>query len=194
VEENVASVTVDIRVPGYSNIEYVYGTTNERLYTLNGTQDGTGVRKRLRFAPGKYGRARLRLGHELSVLQALASNRLRHIPRLETVLQLPDKSLCAIFSYKPVKTFQEYSDFVHTLGWEERTGEILKFAQSLAALLSEIHLAGVFRTSAYVIRGTHVQMVIYPPNAWKYARMAKCSCMIGPRLYIMSSKLFLSNE
>jgi hypothetical protein len=89
-----------------------------------------------------------------------------------------------------VKTFQEYSDFVHTLEWEERTGEILKFAQSLAALLSEVHLAGVFRTSPCVIPGTHVQMAIYPPNAWKYARMGKWSCMIGPRLYIMSSKLF----
>lgn len=180
-EEDVAAETVDISIPGYSSLGYVYGTTDERLYTLNGTEDATGARKRLRFAHGKFGRARWRLGHELSVLQVLSNSRLRHIPRLEDVIRLPDGSICAIFPFKPVRTFQEFSGFVQTLEWDQRLGEILKFAQSLAALLSEIHLAGAFRTLRVRKTVSNIQMVIYPPNAWKYVKMAKWLSMIGAK-------------
>jgi hypothetical protein len=146
-EEDITAEAVDIAIPGYSSLKYVYGTSDERLYTLDGTEDATGLRKRLRFAPGNFGRARLRLGHELSVLQALSSNRLRYIPHLENIIMLPDRSICAIFPFKPVHTFQEFANFVNSLEWGQRLGEILRFARSLAALLSEIHLGGVFRIS-----------------------------------------------
>lgn len=189
VEEDVAAEAVDIQIPGYSSLEHIYGTSDERLYTLNGTEDATGIRKRLRFAPGQFGRARLRLGHELSVLEALSSNRLRHIPHLEDVVRLRDRSICAVFPFKPVQTFQEFSDFVRTLEWGQRLGEILKFAQSLAALLSEIHLARVFRTSKFWMDFFNIQTVIYLPNGWKFVRMVRSLSMTGAKLYSSASRI-----
>jgi len=50
VDEDVAAKAVDIRIPGYSSLEYVYCTSDERLYPLNGTEDAISVQKRLRFA------------------------------------------------------------------------------------------------------------------------------------------------
>ena len=86
----------------------------------------------------------MRLGLELSILEVLARNRLRHIPYLENAIQLHDRSVCALLQFKPVQTFQ---DFVHTLDGIQRVREILKFAQSLLALLSEVHNTGIFRAS-----------------------------------------------
>lgn len=136
---------VDITVPGFTNLRYLHATTEERLYTLLGTTSA-GTRKRIRFASGQHGRARLRLRHELNVLNLLKDFNVPHIPQLEKVETLPDRGICAIYPYVPMRTFQEYSDDIKAMEWDKRLGGILQFAKSLATTLSEAHLAGIFRT------------------------------------------------
>jgi hypothetical protein len=133
-----------VSIPGFTSLAYIYGSSEERVYTLAGT-DSSGVRKRIRFAPGTHGRARLRLRHEIDVLDVLAEYRVSQIPQIEKVEYFPDRAICAISPFSPVKTFQEYLDQVVQMGPDEQIGEILKFAQSLATTLSQTHLAGVFR-------------------------------------------------
>jgi hypothetical protein len=139
------TAAVDTAISGFSDLEYVYGTSDESLYTLIGTHTESGVRKRLRFAPGNRGRARLRLQHELNVLKMLEEYDVPQIPQIEQILDLPDRSLCVVYQFLPVKTFQEYLESITNLQWDERIGEVLKFARSVTVTLSAMHLAGVFR-------------------------------------------------
>lgn len=144
-EDDDITEAVDVSIPGFTSLAYIYGTSEERVYTLVGT-DSAGIRKRLRFAPGSHGRARLRLRHELDVLNVLTEYSVAQIPQIEKVEHLPDRGICAIYPLLPVRTFQEYADEVLQMSHEQRIGEILKFAQSLATTLSQTHLAGVFRS------------------------------------------------
>jgi hypothetical protein len=64
----------------------------------------------------------------------------------EKVEALPDRTICAVYPFILVKPFQEYFEKIDAMqGWA-RLGEILKFAQSFSQILSEVHLAGVFRS------------------------------------------------
>jgi len=146
-EEGLADV-VDVSIPGFSSLKYIYGTSEERVYTLVGT-DSSGTEKRLRFAPGKHGRARLRLRHELDVLNVLAEYNVPQIPEIEKFEQFPDRGICAIYPHSPVRTFHEFLDEALKKSHDERIGEILQFAQSLTRTLSAAHIAGVFRKTPF---------------------------------------------
>lgn len=148
-EDEDLSECVDVSIPGFSSLKYIYGTSEERVYTLIGT-DSFGTQKRLRFAPGKHGRARLRLRHELDVLSVLAEYRVPLIPEIENIQQFPDRGICAVYPVLPVRTFQEYLHELLKKSHDERIGEILKFAQSLTRTLSATHLAGVFRENPFL--------------------------------------------
>jgi hypothetical protein len=143
-EEDLINEGVDVSIPGFNSLAYIYGTSEERVYTLVGT-DASGVEKRIRFAPGTHGRARLRLRHELDVLTILAEYRVPQIPEIEKIQYFPDRGLCVVYPFVPVRTFQEYLDELMQKSYNERIGDILKFAQSLAKTLSATHMAGVFR-------------------------------------------------
>lgn len=123
----------------------LYPTTEEFLYTLLGTT-ANGGRKRLRFAPGNQGRARLRLRHELDVLRILQEHAVEKVPQPEQVKSLPARGLCSIYSVRETRPFQEFVDHIAKTDWTPRLGSILKFAQSLATTLAEAHTAGIFRT------------------------------------------------
>jgi len=110
-----------------------------------------GERKRLRFAPGNQGRARLRLRHELDVLRILQQHAVEKIPQPERVDGLPDRSLCSIYSVRATRTFQQFADYIAEMDWAARLGSILKFAQSLATTLAESHTAGIFRTRVHIL-------------------------------------------
>jgi len=147
-EEEDLTEGVDVSIPGFSSLAYIYGTSEEHVYTLKGT-DASGKEKRLRFAPGSHGRARLRLRHELDVLTVLAEYRVPQIPEIEKLEHFPDRGICAVYPFVQVRTFQEYLDEVRQKSHDERIGEILKFAQSLAKTLSATHMAGVFRKNPF---------------------------------------------
>jgi hypothetical protein len=141
------SQPVDITIADFHSLEYYRTTSDDGLYTLTGV-NVDGIRKQLRFAPGKHGRARVRLLHELEVLDVLKEALARKIPQPEDVKTFPDRSVCAVYEYTPVESFQQYLRRVVAMDWRSRLGEILKFGQSLIEKLSEIHDAGIFRLIA----------------------------------------------
>jgi hypothetical protein len=139
---------VDITIPGFQSLKYLYPTSEEHLYTLTGTTSERTF-KRLRFARGKDLRARIRLRHELNVLQVLKRANLTTLPQPENVLALPDLSICAVYENNPVVSFQRYLDKITSMDWWPRLGEILRFAHSLGKTLSEVHVAGIFRSEPW---------------------------------------------
>jgi hypothetical protein len=143
-DEEDLTESVDVTIPGFHDLSYLYATTEERLYTLVGS-DPTGTLKRLRFASPQHGRARLRLLHELNVVKVFTDFDVPHILQPERVEFFADRGICAVYTFRPVRTFQEYLDEITRMDWEARLGEILKFAKSLARTLSEAHSAGIFR-------------------------------------------------
>lgn len=100
----------------------------------------------MRFAPGEHGIARHRLIHEHNVLDILKDYGTESIVFPEKVETLPDRTICAIYPFIPLKTFQEYFEKIDKMQEWARLGEILKFARSFCQILSEVHLAGVFRS------------------------------------------------
>lgn len=135
---------VNISIPGFQSLNYLSATSEEGLYTLSG-ETSKKIRKRLRYAPGTEGRAKLRLRHELNVLKVLEGVETTGIWKLEGMQNFPDKGICAIYTLRPFMTFKEYVSKLGTIEWWSRLGNILRFAQSLTKLLSSIHQAGIFR-------------------------------------------------
>jgi hypothetical protein len=136
--------TINLSIPGFESISLVCNRAEQRICTVIGTTS-TDVLKRLRFAPGAHGLARHRLIHENIVLDILKDYGCTRILQPEKVEVLSDRSICAIYPFTPAKRFQEYLDEITEMEWWLKLGEILKFAHSLAQMLSEVHLAGVFR-------------------------------------------------
>jgi hypothetical protein len=143
-EADDISQFVNAIILGFESVTFLYPMTEEHLYTLTG-HAASGLRRRLRFASGNHGRARFRLKHELNILNVLKDYGIGQIPQLDTIRRLPDGGICAIyFDSEPTK-FQDFANETIELEWPLRIGAILKFAQSLASLLSKTHTAGVFR-------------------------------------------------
>ena len=112
---------------------------------MGDTNDG--FRKRVRYAPGSPGYARLRLRHELSVLNTFQLYGALQIPQPEKVDTLPDRGVYSVYPVTPTQSFQEFTENVAKTDWWPRLGSILMFAQSFATVLTESHSAGIFRTS-----------------------------------------------
>ena len=141
---------LNVEIPGFSGLEVLCPTTEEFLYTLIG-RAANGESKRLRFAPGNEGRARLRLRHELDVLRILQEHAVERAPQPEQVTYLPTRAICSIYSVRQTRSFQEFVDQISKTDWILRLGSILKFAQSLATTLAESHTAGIFRTTSHIL-------------------------------------------
>ena len=92
---------VDVGIPGYDSLTYLYGTTEERLYTL--VESHSGTRKHIRFASRKYGRAWI----SSDVLKEYGVSQ---TPQPEAVKTVPDRGICAEYPFVPVETFREFSE------------------------------------------------------------------------------------
>jgi hypothetical protein len=146
--ENIEVFSMSI--PGFASLEMLHPTSEEHLYTLVGTTTA-GVRKRLRFAPGTQGRARLRLRHELDVLRILQEQVVETVPQPDSVEYFPDRGICSIYAVMKTRSFHEFGDHIAQMDWSARLGCILKLAQSLAMTLSHTHMAGIFRIGSIFI-------------------------------------------
>jgi hypothetical protein len=140
--------TVNLAIPEFESISLVCNRAEQRICTVIGTTS-TDIRKRVRFAPGTHGLARHRLIHEHIVLDILKEYDCKRIVQPEKVEVLPDRSIYAIYPFTPAKRFQEYLNEITEMEWWSKLGEILKFAHSFAQMLSEVHLAGIFRMAHY---------------------------------------------
>jgi polyferredoxin len=149
-EEDLETVEMLIfTLPGFRSLQVLHQTSEEFLYTLMGeTTDG--FRKRVRYAPGSPGFARLRLQHELSVLQIFQQHGILKVPQPEKVDTLPDRGIYAVYPVTSTKSFQEFTDNIAKMDWWPRLGCILKFAQSFATVLTETHAASIFRITPQV--------------------------------------------